>query len=325
VGACVMATALALSGCGDDAAVSGNGDRESVISFTGHEGGGTGHVFTMAPDGSGVRQVTSAPGVQAHSTISPDGKTFAYSQVNATRSSVEVIDRAGGPPKVLNTGSNWSLVPSWSPDGSRVAFTSDADGNYEIYTMRPDGTDVRQLTFTRPPIQHVGPKYSPDGSTLLYASDKDETDRANQQDLWVMPSEGGVGTRLTTGLNNRESRSWSPDGSRIVTQTITDGVGQLVVLNADGTGQQQITDIPESTPRFAPGGIFPVMRGAVTPAWSPDGEWISFASNHQGNYDIYRIRPDGSGMTRLTDSPRHELSVGWGPIAPIAAARTTEG
>jgi len=57
-----------------------------------------------------------------------------------------------------------------------------------------------------------------------------------------------------------------------------------------------------------------VMSGAVTPAWSPDGDWIAFASNHEGNYDIYLIRPDGSGLRRLTQSPEAELSVGWGPL-----------
>lgn len=286
----------------------------SIISFTRFDGT-NGHIFTMAPDGSDVRQVTFEPGVQAHSALSPEGIGVVYSQVNSTESSIQVAGRTGGPPpRVLNRGHHWSLVPHWSPDGSRIAFTSDADGNYEIYTMKPDGTDVRQLTFTDPPIQHVGPKYSPDGKLLLYATDADEKDPANQQDLWVMPSGGGAGTRLTYDLNNRESRSWSPDGTRIVTQTVKDGVGQLVVLNADGTGERQITHFPPDTPKFDPGGIFPVISGAVTPAWSPDGKWIAFASNHKGTYDIYRIRPDGSGLTRITNSPQPVASVGWWPI-----------
>lgn len=75
---------------------------------------------------------------------------------------------------------------------------------------------MRQLTFTAPPIQHVGPKYSPDGSQLLYATDEDEEDPANQQDIWVMPAGGGAGTRLTRGINDRESRGWSPDGKMAV-------------------------------------------------------------------------------------------------------------
>lgn len=326
VGVSLIAVAIGVAaGCGGSGGSTGTSAEApgGVITFSRYDGRGA-HVFTMSPGGTGVRQVTAAAGVQAHSAISPDGTRIVYTQVNRRGSSVEVIDRSGGAPVVLNRGRKWSMVPSWAPDASRIAFTSDADGNYEIYTMKPDGSDVRQLTFTAPPIQHVGPKYSPDGSQLLYATDQDEKDPRNEQDIWVMPSDGGAGTRLTRGINDRESRGWSPDGRRIVTQTVKDGVGQLMVLNADGTGLRQITDFPPTTPTFSPGGIFPVMSGAVTPAWSPDGRSIAFASNHQGSYDIYRIRPDGSGMVRITRTPQAELSVGWGPPreSPSAAGPT---
>lgn len=301
-----LASAALISGCSSS-------EKNGVITFSRYDGT-TAHVFAMDPDGSGVRQVTNEPGVQAHSNIAPDGKTITFSQVNQNGSSINVAPAAGGPAAVLNMGSDWSLVPNYSPDGSRIAFTSDADGNYEIYTMSTDGSDVRQLTFTDPPTQHVGPKYSPSGELLLYATDADEADPANEQDLWVMPSGGGAGTRLTYSINDRESRGWAPDGKRIVTQSVIDGVGQLIVLNDDGTGLTQITHFGSDTPTFSPGGIFPVMRGAVTPAWSPDGQWIAFASNHEGNYDLYRIRPDGTQMSRLTQSAEQELSVGWGPL-----------
>ena len=85
-------------------------------------------------------------------------------------------------------------------------------------------------------------------------------------------------------------------------------------LHADGSGLTQITNFPADTPVLRPGGIFPAMAGAVTPAWSTDGKWIAFASNHEGNYDIYRVRPDGSELTRITSSPEQELSVSWGPL-----------
>lgn len=295
------------------AAAKGGAPGESTITFSRYVGQGTGHVFAMAPDGSQVEQITFGAGVQAHSALSPDGTRIAFSQVDATGSSISAVRGDGGAVVTLNRGSDWSLVPSWSPDGTRIAFTGDADGNWEIYTMASDGSDVRQLTFTDPPVQHVGPKYSPDGALLLYAMSEDGQDPSAPQDLWVMPSVGGTPTRLTHGLDNRESRGWSPDGRRIVVQTVIDGVGQLLVLNADGSGGRQITHYPADTPSFVPGGIFPAMRGAVTPAWSPDGAWIAFAANPDGDYDVYRVRPDGSGLTRITRTPTPELSISWGP------------
>lgn len=302
----LLLTSTVLVGCAATSVDAGPG----TLTFTRFDGQ-NGHLVASNSASGGEVEVTSASGVQAHGITSPDGSFIAYSQVTSDGSSIERVNLADGTVTVLNVGSNWSLVPSISPDSRRIAFTSDADGNYEIYTMAAEGSDVRQLTFTDPPFQHVGPKYSPDGTTLLYASDIDEFDRNNQQDLWVMPVDGGTGTRITTDLNNRESRSWSPDGRQIVTHSIVDGIGQLIVMNADGSNQRQITQIPADTPEFSPGGIFPNMRGAVTPAWSPNGEWIAFGSNHEGSYDIHLIRPDGTGLSRFTDTPEQELSVGW--------------
>ena len=288
------------------------GRVRETITFTRFDGT-NGHVFSVRADGSNLQQLTDAPGVQAHSTWAPNGRFLVFSQVDAQSSSVQLLRTGSSRVRTLSGALTWSMVPHVSPDSRRIAFTSNNDGNYEIYTVNHNGSDLRQLTFSEAPVQQVGPKYSPNGKLLLFASDRDEADRATQQDLWTMASDGGPMKRLTQGLNNRESRSWSPDGRRVVTQTLIDGVGQLVVMDADGRNQRQITRIPSSTPVFSPGGIFPDMRGAVTPAWSPNGRWIAFASNHRGNYDLYRIRPDGTGLHRILRSPDNELSVGWGP------------
>ncbi|MFA7266591.1 MAG: DPP IV N-terminal domain-containing protein, partial [Candidatus Nanopelagicales bacterium] len=187
------------------------------------------------------------------------------------------------------------------------------DGNFEIYTMAADGSDVRQITFTDPPTTHIGPKYSPDGSQLLYAFKRAADAEKPIQDLWIMNTDGSSPKQLTFGYNNAESRAWSPDGRRIAFNSIAEGVGQIFVMDADGTGIQQLTQDPATTPTFAPGGIFPELRGSVTPAWSPDGRSIAYASNREGNYEVYTMNPDGTNVLRLTNSPAEELSVGWSP------------
>jgi TolB protein len=286
----------------------------AVITFTRFDGI-AGHVFSIQPDGSQERQLTNAPGIQAHSTWAPNGRFLVYSQIDTNGSSVQAFDVITGTRRLISNHLSWSMVPHVSPDSSRIAFTSNNDGNHEIYEahrIRGGRFGIRQLTFTTKLVQNVGPKYSPDGKQILFASDRETVDPLTQQDLWVMPASGGKTRRLTNNLNNRESRGWSPDGRRIVTQTVTDGVGQIVVMDADGRNQKVITKIPSTAPLFSPGKIFPEMRGAVTPAWSPDGRWIAFASNHEGNYDLYGVRPDGTDMHRILATPEQELSVAWG-------------
>ena len=280
------------------------------------------HIFSIKSNGSGEQQLTRDSGVQAHGCLAPDGKYLVYSQVTQTGSSIKSIDLTSKESIVLSGDYSWSMVPNVSPDSNEIAFTSDDDGWYNVYTMYKDGSQIKQLTFSKDPnkndkypVQNVGPKYSPNGQQLLFASNRDEEDRGNYQNLWLIPVQGGTAQRLSSNLNNRESRSWSPDGNRIVSQTIINNIGQLVVMDADGNNQQLITSIPDSSPTFAPGGVFPEMRGAVTPAWSPDGEWIAFASNHEGNYDLYLIRPEGGDMHRIIATPENELSVGWGTMA----------
>ena len=83
---------------------------------------------------------------------SPDVATVVYSWMNPDGSSIMIFPLAGGAPTELNRGSHWWLVPNISPDGGRIAFTSDLDGPSEPYTIAINGFDVPQLTFTDPPF-----------------------------------------------------------------------------------------------------------------------------------------------------------------------------
>lgn len=285
--------------------------RNGPISFTRFDPRGS-HLYTVAPSGGPEHRLSDDAGVQAHSAWSPSGTVVSYTQVNVDGSSINTMNADGGNVTSVLTGNPWALVPSWSPDGMRLAFTSNATGDYQVYTMGADGSDVTQVTHAPSGTTYVGPKYSPDGRQFAVALHRPQ-DPKDVQDLWVMGITGSNLKRLTNGMNNAESRTWSPDGKQIAFNAVVRGIGQIFVINADGTGLRQLTHNPGTTPAFAPGGIFPTMRGDVTPAWSPDGTRIAYASDIGGNFDIYTMKPDGSDVVQVTRTPQQELSVGWSP------------
>jgi len=102
--------------------------------------------------------------------------------------------------------------PSWSPDGTRIAFSApDTDGDTEIYTMSSDGIEVRQLT--RNHTNEWFPSWSPDGSRVAFVSE-----RAGDSEIYTMSADGTDIRQLTDDESDDWSPtlpSWSPDGSRI--------------------------------------------------------------------------------------------------------------
>jgi hypothetical protein len=249
-----------------------------------------------------------------HSTWSADGSWVAFTELSSDRSRIMTM-RADGSARtnITANGAYYDLVPSISPDGSRIAYTSDRSGNYEVYTIAADGTDERRITTNASSATFVGPKYSPDGTKLLLAMRESSTN--TNQDLYILNADGtGPLQRLTTGVNNAEGRTWSPDGTRIVFNNMLKGVGQIFVINTNGAGMKQITTNSGNTPPINLSDFFPTIRGDVTPAWSPDGEWIAFASDRTGNFEVNIVRPDGSALSQVTYTTNHELSLGWRPL-----------
>jgi Tol biopolymer transport system component len=173
-------------------------------------------------------------------------------------------------------------------------FDADADQSH-LFTMRPDGTDVQQLTdFTTSDHE---PAVSPDGRTVAFIHEFEDRSPA----LATIPIDGATPAtiRLTDEhLFVTSGPSWSPDGAQL-TFAARDDVGQRVfVSNADGTELRALT----------PRDLYWV-HGA---AWSPDGSRIAFtASTISGDvqpsrWDVYTIRPDGTELTRLTETPTPE-------------------
>ena len=119
----------------------------------------------------------------------------------------------------------------------RIAFASNRDGNFEVYSMLPDGTDLRRLTNT--PATECCPDWSPDGSKVAFVSYRD-----GNNEIYVADADGGNPTRLTFDPAWDADPDWSPDGQMLAFGSNRDGNGEIYVMNPDGSGVDQLTDDP---------------------------------------------------------------------------------
>ncbi len=231
------------------------------------------------------------------------------------------------------------IAPLWSPDGRRIAFATDRNGDADIYVMNADGTDQRRLT------QGVGDErlgaWSPDGTQIAYATDlgvriasidgtgdrlvvpssllqvaydvhgwtprgdalvmvRDKTVDGGEIDIYLVRIADGLQIQLTTTPGDDGTPVLSPDGSRIAFQSDREG-GCLYVMDADGSQQTRLTTgCSKGFPK----------------AWAPDGTLIGWAGARRSDFDqprdIQVIRPDGGGLTRLTDG-NDVFDLAWGP------------
>jgi TolB protein len=176
--------------------------------------------------------------------------------------------------------------PSWSPDGTRIAFTSHRAGSADIWVMNADGSNPVQLTTNG--ADDVDPAWSPDGAKIAFASR-----RNGNLEIYVMSADGSNQTRLTISGEDDIQPAWSPDGLKLVFARIMwcyYGCDyDLAVINADGSGR---VDLPTST-------------SDLDAAWSPDGRWIAFSAMQCDYYygcwyqAVQAMKPDGSGGVEL--------------------------
>ena len=185
--------------------------------------------------------------------------------------------------------------PAWSPDGKKLVFMSDRDGDIEIYVVSVDGTGLRRLTNS--PGRDAHPAFSRDGTKIAFQSPRGE----RQPQIYVMNADGSQQTRLTDLTGFSGVPDWSPDDKQIAFQinlnpTLDPPHWQLFRMNSDGSGLKQITHDNYND---------------QVPKWSPDGKRILFYSDKTGHNQIYTMRADGSDWQPVLTSQRDDSAATW--------------
>ena len=193
--------------------------------------------------------------------------------------------------------------------GGKLAFASERDGNYEIYSMEAGGGGLTRLT--NHPAADREPVWSPDGTMIAFVSDRDGNAEIYVLNTTITADVFNSPTRLTTNPGDDHSPAWSPDDSKIAFVSSRAGNDEIFVMNASGGGQTNLTNRPEGDD--------------FDPSWSPDGSKLAFASTRDGNEEIYTMEATGAAQSNISNNAADERHPSWGGGNRIAFQSTRDG
>lgn len=171
-------------------------------------------------------------------------------------------------------------VPTVTPEPIRglIAFHSNRSGNNDIYVMLPDGSDVRQLTFSL--YDDRAAAWSPDGREIAYQSNSD-----GDYEIFVIGVDGGNIRQVTSNDCDDYSPVWSPNGRQFVFYSDCDGNREIYTISINGSNRTQLTHTTNMYNWF--------------PSWSTDGSKIVYSSNRGGKYQVYEMNSNGENPRAL--------------------------
>jgi Tol biopolymer transport system component/DNA-binding winged helix-turn-helix (wHTH) protein len=262
---------------------------------------GKGNIYKMDAEPFAPVKILDAEDANLHTPVySPAGNKLVYvAEADNKSGALHVLDLETKDDKVILTSEVSEMHPAVSPDGRSIALQHRLDANAEICVISVDGGELRNLTNN--PARDVQPSWSPDGSRIAFSSNREGN--YDVFALYVLNADGTNQHRIYYSNAINSFPSWSPDGHTIAFSNDKEGLrtGNFEIFAIEPetvNAEQRLT----ARPRFD-----------IDPQFSPDGRRITFASNTDGNWEIYLMNNDGSGLVRLTRHPGDDVNPSWSP------------
>jgi len=309
-------------------------------------------IWIMDEDGRNQTLLTKGDGVSLISPVwSPDGRKILFLRVDKEVSKIKkdlyvdiyVMDiRNKERKKLTNFSQLINTVPQWSPDGEKIAFSSNQNSKFQIYIM--DINERKQYNLTNIGEDAIFPIWSPDGKKIIFMGGKmiDNSCKYSQKysgfTLYLINIDDKIPRKLTDNFYSNEEPCWSPDGEKIVYTSFYKDNYEIFIMDKNGDNPIRLTNnsIRDYSPIWSPDGkkVAFISDGSlhvididskyqtrltekdqgyvVKPQWSPDSKKIAFVAEG----DIYTIDIDGKHLKNLTNTPDWDESCpSWRPIA----------
>jgi TolB protein len=229
--------------------------------------------------------------------------------------------------ELTNNASFRDLHPAFSPDGSKIVFSRNA----QIHTMSSDGSNAMDLIpNSGGTTWEVFPQWAPNGNIISFVKGF-----ANEAEIYTVFSDGTNLKRLTNNSALDDEAEWSPDGQKIAFTSNRSGYNAIYTMNWDGSNQTQITfDNQDYSPSWSPDGtkivfnrngrihfmngdgsgiVNPANLPGQSPSYSPDGTKIIFHRAKENTIDLAVVNSDGTGETTLVNNGLNSIPM-WQPI-----------
>jgi len=238
-------------------------------------------IYIADYDGDSQRRVTVNRSLAINPSWSSDGRAIAYTSYRRGYPDIYVsyiyqgkMDQpAGGTETVHN------FLPAFSPDGSRIAFMTNRDGNMEIYAVNRDGSGMRRVT--NHPGNDSTPTWSPAGNQIAFTSD-----RSGSPQIYIVDADGMGQPRRITSEAWADRATWSPAPYNEIAYAGRNGPGfDIKIFSLE---QGQIRTVTDST------------GSNESPSWAPNGRHLAFASTRAGRTQIFTIARDGNDLRQVT-------------------------